>query len=347
MGNSPRSARVMLARYRGGGGRGVVLVDRILAGLGRPRPLWIALWTALALLRVPLLLLGVRLDGSVPPDDMEILTRVVSGGVTSLVVLLSLWGAGRLARGLEAAVETTRRATGREPGAVLSPMRAVSFRAAPLVMAGLLTLVEGIPDARQFGLLAGLVELPLQAAVCVPPMTLLWVYLALLLGLHRLGGDDLAGATFPQERSLGLRPVGDLALTAFWIFAAAIVPVLVFTTRTIGDVLLHLGILVAGVAALLVSMGRLHRRMREAKAAIVVHARALYARAYAPVRASVDAAALRRQAPSLAAAEALLHRAESLHVWPFDTGLLARGAVIVTSVIAAITAKVVATSIGL
>jgi hypothetical protein len=72
---------------------------------------------------------------------------------------------------------------------------------------------------------AALLWLPVTLLVNLPLLTAVWVYLALLLGLDRLGRRTLSLTAFPEDLSLGLGEVGRLAFTAFWIYAAGFVPV--------------------------------------------------------------------------------------------------------------------------
>jgi hypothetical protein len=65
---------------------------------------------------------------------------------------------------------------------------------------------------------AALRWLPVSLLVNLPLLTAVWVYLALLLGVNRLGRRALSLTAFPQDLSLGLGEVGRLAFTAFWIY---------------------------------------------------------------------------------------------------------------------------------
>jgi hypothetical protein len=94
---------------------------------------------------------------------------------------------------------------------------------------------------------AAVVWLPVAVLLNVPLMTAVWVYLALLLGLHRLGRRTLSLAAFPQDLSLGLGEVGRLAFTAFWIYGAGFAPLLVVNfTNPIGPLFI-LGLFLVGV----------------------------------------------------------------------------------------------------
>jgi hypothetical protein len=61
-----------------------------------------------------------------------------------------------------------------------------------------------------------IVGIPLRPAV--------WVYLTLQLGFDRLGRGHLNPARYRGDRSLGLRPVGRLAFTGFWMLVGSVGP---------------------------------------------------------------------------------------------------------------------------
>jgi hypothetical protein len=87
--------------------------------------------------------------------------------------------------------------------------------------------------------------------------------------------------------------------------------------------------------------------MAEAKRKQAARARQLYAEAYEPLRFSPSLEALARQAPLLAAAEALEKRADAIQTWPFSNALLARAVVIATSVVAAVITRLTQRALGL
>ena len=69
--------------------------------------------------------------------------------------------------------------------------------------------------------------------------------------------------------------------------------------------------------------------------------------AYEPLRTAPALGTLERQAPLLAAAEALEKRAEGIQTWPFSDAILARAVVIATSVLVAVITRLAQRSLGL
>jgi hypothetical protein len=179
---------------------------------------------------------------------------------------------------------------------------------------------------------AALVWLPVAVLLNLPLMTAVWVYLALLLGLNRLGRRTLSLTAFPQDLSLGLSEVGRLAFTAFWIYGAGFAPVLVVNVANPIGLLLILGLFLLGVLVFFGCLQGLHHQLLAARRHYLAWAGQLYARAYEPIR-SGSLADLGEQAHLLQAAEVIYRRAEAIQQWPFQQRRLAQIAGIVGTVV--------------
>ena len=179
---------------------------------------------------------------------------------------------------------------------------------------------------------AALLWLPISFLVNLPLMTAVWVYLALLLGLNRLGRRTLSLTPFPEDLSLGLDEVGRLAFTAFWIYGAGFAPVLVINITNPIGLLFILGLFLLGVGVFFACLEGLHRQLVAARRHYLEWAGQLYARAYEPIR-SGSLAVLGEQAQALQAAEVIQRRAEAIQQWPFQQRRLAQIAGIVGTVV--------------
>jgi hypothetical protein len=197
---------------------------------------------------------------------------------------------------------------------------------------------------------AALLWLPVALLVNLPLLTAVWVYLALLLGLDRLGRRTLSLTAFPEDLSLGLGEVGRLAFTAFWAYAAGFAPVLLVNFANPPRLLLTLGLFLLGVLLFFGCLQGLHRQLAAARRHFLEWAGQLYARAYEPVR-SGSQAALGEQAQPLQAAEVIQRRAEAIQQWPFQQHRLAQIAGIVgtvlTFVVTGIITRLILTRFGL
>jgi hypothetical protein len=169
----------------------------------------------------------------------------------------------------------------------------------------------------------------------------------LQIALDRLGQAHLRRGLVDVAPDLGLRPFGEAAFLGLWLLLAWLVP-LVWTglSDVVGFVIGMLALAV-GLAVFFLSLARLHRRMVEVKTSELAIARALYAEAYAPVRATPTTATLEAQRNLLGAADGLEKRAQAIWEWPISEGTLARVVTIATSVVAVTIARLLLDPFGL
>jgi hypothetical protein len=177
--------------------------------------------------------------------------------------------------------------------------------------------------------------------------TAFWVYLTLQIGLNRLGRGHLTLEAYRGDRSLGLRPVGRLAFTGFWMLFGSVGPLVLTNFSDLPGAVVGLGVLVAGVGLFFLSLRRLNRQMVAAKQRELERALDLYVQAYEAVRDEPTLEVLQRQVGLLSAAEALEKRAERIQEWPFDEATFARVVAIASSVAAVIIGRLVLEPVGL
>ena len=305
------------------------LTERVLVWLGPPRWLWIGLWASTAMI-APGVLLGVLSIQGELSRVTSVQDLLVAQAVIAYVVLACIWGVGRLSRNLLALEPDLVRLTNSVlPRDALSGFTTIL---PPIVMAVVFEAVNTIGTWRTYGAAAALAVLPLLTLSLLPIMTFVWTYLQLLLGLDRLGRARLALDLFPQDRSLGLGPVGGVAFNGFVIVWAIVIPILI-GNQNLPTLAVSVGIVVILVALFFLSMWRLHRQMSAAKARYIALARDLFAQAYEPLRRSNSLEALQAQAPLLGPAQALEERAERILEWPIDEGMTARIAIILTGIV--------------
>ena len=220
----------------------------------------------------------------------------------------------------------------------------------PLALALVFTAVTAWRTAVLGDASAALLWSPVSFLVNLPLTTAAWAYLALLLGLNRLGRRTLPLTAFPKDLSLGLGEVGQLAFTAFWIYGAGFVPVLLVNLANPLRLLLSLGLFLVGVLVFFGCLEGIHRQLLTARRHYLELAGRLYAHAYEPIR-SGSPAVLAEQAPSLQAAEVVQRRAEAIQEWPFQQRRLTQIAAIVgtmvTFVITGIVTRLILVRFGL
>ncbi|HWG85267.1 MAG TPA: hypothetical protein VNT60_07310, partial [Deinococcales bacterium] len=192
------------------------MTERVLAGLPGPRWRWIAAWAALPLVRLALHFAGAPI-GTPEMWSSYVFAGVVPAVVYSLAVAYSLWITPRLVRQaveLEPVLERLGAS-----GVKVAP-GATSTRG-PLTLTAVFCLLTGIPGVINHGLPAA-VAVPVVFAVDLALFNALWVYLTVVVGLDHIGRGRLELDPFPEDRSLGLRPVGALAVSSLRAFLIVI-----------------------------------------------------------------------------------------------------------------------------
>jgi hypothetical protein len=321
----------------------VPLTERILAWLPGPHWLWIALWALLPFVRMMELVWVMGLAVPEPRPDY-LVYRLPYELVFAFLVVLSFWAVGKWTCEVIALQPTLARLT---RGDGLEVFRNMTSRSGPLILLVVLTVVSEIDFVAGQGVLGGLLVAPLAFLTGLPVIAGFWVYFSVLVGLNRLGSHPLLLEPFPEDRSLGLRPVGALAFSAFWVFVAGIVPLLLVTIEYPVDLAVSLVVFLLGVAIFFLSLMRLHRQMSAARQHHSEQARAILAQVLEPLRASPTTDTLRQQTPLLSAAEILIRHAEAIQRWPFDDSTLRVIVTIVSGVIAALVSRLILRSVGL
>ena len=325
----------------------VPLTDRILAIFPGSRWIWIVLWSLLA---VPLTYFLLRVAQAVEPSN-----ETLAGGQPGIwesaaivnATFLSLWGAHKLAGDLDRTGPAIARLTLDGGPNADRPIRGMGSILGPIALTLTLVGLDAVLTGLEYGWRIALANFPISFVVELPLLTFFWTYASLLVGLNRLGRHKLRLEDTPGDRTLGLRPVGHLAFTGFWIFSVGFAPILVVTATSTPTLVLNLVFFLIGFALFLLSLSRLHQQMAEAKRKHLELARQLYADSYAPLVRSPRVRTLQAQTSLLSAAESLEKRCASIQEWPFDEALTGRIAIIVTTVVATVVGRIVLNAIGL
>jgi hypothetical protein len=321
------------------------LTERLLSRLPGPGAAWVLAWAAVP---VAAGLLPSAYLATVGAKPLPV--RLLSGLVFAYAVVLAFWAVGRFTRERTLVEHSVDQLTAGPEQAARPVFRGMASTRGPLALTlGFVTVtvwrtaVLGDPWA-------ALLWLPVSLLVNLPLLTAVWVYLALLLGLHRLGRRTLSLAAFPQDLSLGLGEVGRLAFTAFWIYGAGFAPILVVNVANPIGLLLLLGLFLLGVLVFFACLQGLHHQLLAARRHYLEWAGQLYARAYEPIR-SGSLVALGEQAEALQAAEVIQRRADAIQEWPFQQRRLVQIAgivgTVVTFVITGILTRLILIPLGL
>jgi hypothetical protein len=321
------------------------LTERLLGRLPGSRMAWGLAWAALP---VAAGLLPGSYLATVGTKPLPV--RLLTGLVFAYAVVLAIWAVGKFTSE-STTVQRSVDQLAADPEPAATPVfRGMASTWGPLALTLVFTAVTVWRTVVLGDPWAALVWLPVSFLVNLPLLTAVWVYLALLLGLDRLGRRDLSLTAFPSDLSLGLGEVGRLAFTAFWIYGAGFAPVLVVNFANPIGLLLSLGLFLLGVLVFFACLQGLHRQLLAARRHYLEWAGQLYARAYEPIR-SGSLAAMGEQAQPLQAAEVIYRRAEAIQQWPFQQRRLAQIAgivgTVVTFVITGIITRLIQVRLGL
>jgi hypothetical protein len=321
------------------------LTERVLRRLPGPRVAWMVAWALVAPFRLVALLAVLTMTGDAR-SPAEIANAFLREGQATFgyVVLVALWGTPRLVRRVTALAPAIDRLVPAGPDAW--PFARLTSERGPVALAALSVALATPSTIAEFGPAVGLVDIPLLFVVTLPIMTFLWTYGAILVGLDRLGQSRLALDLFPQDRSLGLSPVGGAAIAGFWLVIVAAAPLLILGTSDLTTLAMSVGIVLIAVCLFVLSMVRLHGQMRTAKTHYLAMTRTLVAEAYAPVRTSADLSTLQTNSAALNAAQSLAERAERILEWPIDERMIASMTVVVTGVVTSLIVRVVLDALG-
>ena len=303
------------------------LTERLLGRLPGPRVVWVLAWAAIP---VAAGLLPSAYLATVGARPLPV--RLLIGLVFAYEVVLAFWAVGRFTRERDTVQRSVDQLAAGPEQAATPVFGGMASTKGPLALTLVFVAVTVWRTAVLGDPWTALRWLPVSVLVNLPLLTAVWVYMALLLGLNRLGRRTLSLTAFPQDLSLGLGEVGRLAFTAFWIYGAGFAPVLVVNFANPLGLLLILGLFLLGVLVFFACQQGLHRQLVAARRHYLEWAGQLYARAYEPIR-SGSLAALGEQAQLLQAAEVIHRRAEAIQQWPFQQRRLVQIAGIVGTVV--------------
>lgn len=322
----------------------VPLTEHVLARLPGPRLPWVVAWALVPWLNLAV----VQLSGSAEWTQPGIpLAEILNRGAVTIALLLSLWGATRITNELRDLQPALTKAVVQDEPDVRRLFFGIDNRLVPLLMTVLVGVLLPLDEALRGNSAAALIQAVTWLLIGIPLSTAVWVYLILQIGLNRLGRGQLTLRPYSGDRSLGLRPVGRLAFTGFWMLFGVVGPIVVTAFSDVPAAIIGITVLVVGVGVFFLSLRRLNRQMIAIKQRELDRARELYMQAYEQVRDSPTLEELQQQAGLLGAAEALEKRAERIQEWPFDEATFARVVTIASSVAAVIIARLILDPVGL
>jgi hypothetical protein len=306
--------------------------------------MWVTAWALVPWLNLAVILV---LGGDEWARTGVPMSEVLNRTAVSLAVLLSLCGAAMITHELRTLRPVLERVVEQEEPDVERLFRGIDSTLAPLLLTAATVVVLPLDEALGGEPGAALIQATTWLALGIPLWTAVWVYLTVQVGLNRLGRGHLTLEAYHGDRSLGLRPVGRLAFTSFWMLFGSVGPLVLTGISDVPGVIVGIGVLVAGVGLFFLSLRRLNRQMVAVKQHELERAIDLYRQAYQPVRDEPTLEVLKRQTGLLSAAEALEKRAERIQEWPFDEATFARVVTIASGVAAVVIGRIILDPVGL
>jgi hypothetical protein len=317
------------------------LTERILPQAGLSRWLAIVVWSLVPMLRLVVVAALVAAAGLVAGPGTYTGAHLSGALLNTYLLVVVLIGIRPIARRVGAIALLGGHSTERVAALQASVL-------VPILIALLLTVTTESVQLSDFSASA-ITSNPIPFAIAflgtfvmrVPEGVAFWVFVVALLTVAALGRQPVPGS-FPEDRSLGLKAVGQMLTTLLFLYIVILGPSLLFGTSTLIGLISILALMGLGLAAMLVAVWAMHMRMAAERAAAVGAARAQYAVAYRAARANPTDDATRR----LQATRLLLDGAESIHEWPFDDRTQRIAGLLLSGVITGVVVRLVLIALG-
>jgi hypothetical protein len=318
------------------------LTERIIPRAGLPRWLAIIAWCSLPIVRILVFGVVAAATGLVA-DPSEMISPRIGGTLVNVYLIaiafiavpiaaVKLEEVGRLGGASTARVATWH---GSVPATLLIALLLTAVTEPSVLTAYSVGTVLSNPLSFALAVLIGFLER-------VPQAIGLWLSIVALVTVARLGQQPVPG-TFPEDRSLGLKAVGELLATILFFYVAIFVPLFLFGTAALPALIGAVAVFALVLIAMLVAAWSVHRRMAAERKVAVGAARAEYALAYRAAAVTASESAHRR----LHVARLLLDGAESIHEWPFDDRTQRIVGILLSGVLTGVVVRFVVFTLGI
>ena len=168
--------------------------------------------------------------------------------------------------------------------------------------------------------------------------TFIWVYGRSLWGLHMFGKENLQLKSFYEDRTMGLRPMGSLALSlAFAFFVlCGLGMLLIFISPDLVSLVTVAVMTAFGGFMFVLTLNGIHRKMQMEKQLSQLKVRKDFIKLVdqPDSERAHDSGATMIEVRKLLSHQLMEQKASSIASWPFDTGIVGRFTAIVLSVTA-------------
>lgn len=250
----------------------------------------------------------------------------------------------RISERLEGRAEDYHRAFGRMTQTLPVSLMTVAF--GTLILAG--RAIGGGLTSSPFLILANVIVVFLGTLAF---STYFWEFAVASWGLHKLGGSSLKLGSFFEDKMMGARPIGNLALSlAVAYFGGLLFAALLFSTispPTLANQWPFIVFLLLGIGFFILPLNSIHVRMQAEKRRLLQEISARYQRLNSDPRAPMHGGTMEDVRSGLARLtelqeiEMLDKRISSLPTWPFDINVASKFITIVLSVTAVLLSRLI------
>lgn len=178
----------------------------------------------------------------------------------------------------------------------------------------------------------------------------IWVLSYALITIVRVGRMKLTLRPFTEDRSLGLKPLGRLALklTGLYLLTLALIVVPNVLSGFLALPILGLfgAMALLALAMFFLPLLPLRSKLREAKQELLDRLGPRYTRVFERIDKGDGGPIGQAEVNELTAIEKIQRDVREIYAWPFDTGAVVRLSVIVFSVTAIVSARIIASLLG-
>ena len=182
-------------------------------------------------------------------------------------------------------------------------------------------------------------------------MTYFWEFAMASWGLHRLGGSSLRLGSFLEDRMMGSKPMGNLALSLTAAYFGGLLNTMLllstFLPSSLLGTLMFLIFLFLGIALFFVPLNSIHSKMQAEKRRLIREIGSRYPQLNQDPFPSRENATIDdvhkglSKLTNLQEIEMLDRKIASLPTWPFDIQVVSRFITIVLSVTAVLLSRVI------
>ncbi|MCJ2519522.1 MAG: hypothetical protein LN412_01050, partial [Candidatus Thermoplasmatota archaeon] len=180
--------------------------------------------------------------------------------------------------------------------------------------------------------------------------TFLWVWMYSLYTNFKIARLELTLKPFTEDRSLGFNPLGrfSLELTGLDMLPLA----LVLAPNVLGGLLslpilrLFMALSLLGLVFFFLPLLPLRQKLLQAKGELLSWIGPRYTPVFERIDSGTEGRISQAFANELMAIEKIQRDVQRIHTWPFDTGVVVRISVIVFSVTAIVSARIIASLLG-